>query len=302
MNFIMVPLEKYNLYWAGADLGSDIGNCNHIGKLDPAKQMSKVTFLNGFTWEWDFPIKIGDPVFVNMTAETIWPDIEGAEVSLPKAGYWRIVKRNLKDYDLTEKMDNLSFEAWITGREDDMLTQESFGCGFEQISDSLSSMYINFGNFENYWDGGDEINIKIIETNGNDQSNWRYGLGRCIIDKSGKTIYKGFGSIKGSGDPIVVEVPLTSESNIPIETALYQNYPNPFNPITTIKFSLKDESKVRLNVYNYTGQLVKTLVNEQKEQGYHQINFDASQLSSGVYYYTLKTDTKKFTKKMLMVK
>ena len=89
---------------------------------------------------------------------------------------------------------------------------------------------------------------------------------------------------------------------LPTETKLYQNYPNPFNPMTTIKFSLKDKSKVSLNVYNYTGQIVKTLVNGQRERGLHKIHFDASQLSSGVYYYTLKTDTKKFTKKMLMIK
>ncbi|NOR44860.1 MAG: T9SS type A sorting domain-containing protein, partial [Candidatus Delongbacteria bacterium] len=71
---------------------------------------------------------------------------------------------------------------------------------------------------------------------------------------------------------------------------------------TTIKFSLKDESMVNLNVYNYSGQLVKSLANEIRERGFHKIEFNASQFSSGVYYYTLKTDTKTFTKKMLMVK
>lgn len=308
MNLIMVPLEKYNLYWAGADLGNDIVNedgivsCSMIGKLDPKTQATRVTMYNGLSWAWDYPIKISDPVFVRVNEDIIWPDIEGAEISLPKAGYWRIVKKNMRDYDLIQKSDNLSFEAWITGREDDILTHESYGCGFEQICDSLSSIYINFGNFKNYWDGGDEINIKIMDMTGSDNSQWRYGIGRYTIDKSGKTIYRGFGSIKGSGEPIIVSEPLTSESNIPYETELYQNYPNPFNPVTTIKFSLKEESKVSLNVYNYTGQLVKALVNETRESGFHKIEFNASQFSSGVYYYTLKTDNKTFTKKMLMIK
>ena len=74
---------------------------------------------------------------------------------------------------------------------------------------------------------------------------------------------------------------------IPSNYALYQNYPNPFNPTTTIKFSLPVSSNVKINVYNSLGQLAKTLLNKEMGSGYHEINFDASNLSSGVYLYQL---------------
>jgi hypothetical protein len=74
---------------------------------------------------------------------------------------------------------------------------------------------------------------------------------------------------------------------IPQSFVLYQNYPNPFNPTTTIKFALPVDSKVKINVYNSLGQLVETLVDKEMESGYHEVNFNASKLASGVYLYQL---------------
>jgi len=92
------------------------------------------------------------------------------------------------------------------------------------------------------------------------------------------------------------------EENIPLTTELYQNYPNPFNPATEIKFSLAESSKVNLSVYNTNGQLVKTLVDGKTEKGYHSINFDASELNSGIYFYQLDVNGNVQTKKMIMLK
>jgi len=83
---------------------------------------------------------------------------------------------------------------------------------------------------------------------------------------------------------------------------LYQNYPNPFNPSTTIKFSLPADSKVNINVYNSLGQLVEILEDKEMESGYHEINFDASKLPSGIYFYQLKTGSFTQTKKMILIK
>jgi len=77
------------------------------------------------------------------------------------------------------------------------------------------------------------------------------------------------------------------EATAPMDYSLYQNYPNPFNPSTTIKFSLPVESRAKINIYNSLGQLVEILVDEGMQSGYHEINFDASKLSSGVYFYQL---------------
>lgn len=79
-----------------------------------------------------------------------------------------------------------------------------------------------------------------------------------------------------------------AHGNIPTVYSLDAAYPNPFNPLTTLRYGLPDKSQVRLEVYNLVGQHVATLVNEFQEAGYHQVNFDARNLASGIYLYRLK--------------
>jgi uncharacterized protein (DUF2147 family) len=91
-------------------------------------------------------------------------------------------------------------------------------------------------------------------------------------------------------------------SEIPTKFSLEQNYPNPFNPTTTIKFNISSDQFVSLKVFNVLGQEVTTLVNEQLKAGAYQHDFNASKLSSGVYFYTLKAGDFLSTKKMLFLK
>ena len=88
----------------------------------------------------------------------------------------------------------------------------------------------------------------------------------------------------------------------PKQFELSQNYPNPFNPNTTIRFSLPNATNVKLKIYNILGQEIKTLVNEEKEAGNYTINFNASDLSSGMYVYKLDAGTFVQTKKMTLLK
>ena len=74
----------------------------------------------------------------------------------------------------------------------------------------------------------------------------------------------------------------------PKEYTLYQNYPNPFNPVTTIKYSLPFDSKVRIAVYDILGEMVDVLIDEVKEVGFHDYNWNASNLASGIYIYTIE--------------
>ena len=84
---------------------------------------------------------------------------------------------------------------------------------------------------------------------------------------------------------------------------LYQNYPNPFNPVTSISYSLSKAAQVELNVYNLQGQLVQSLVNVRQDKGTHQTEFNAGDLTSGMYIYNLKVDGKIVqSKKMMLVK
>ena len=88
----------------------------------------------------------------------------------------------------------------------------------------------------------------------------------------------------------------------PKKFELSQNYPNPFNPITTIRFNLPEAGNVKLTLFNILGQEIKTLVNEFKESGVHTINFDASELNSGMYIYKIEAGTYIQTRKMTLVK
>ncbi|MCX8056009.1 MAG: T9SS type A sorting domain-containing protein [Ignavibacteria bacterium] len=88
----------------------------------------------------------------------------------------------------------------------------------------------------------------------------------------------------------------------PYSFELEQNYPNPFNPSTVIGFTIPSKEKVELSVYNLLGQKIKTLINKELEAGYHYVEFDASDLSGGVYLYKIKAGNYSATKKMIFIK
>jgi hypothetical protein len=93
------------------------------------------------------------------------------------------------------------------------------------------------------------------------------------------------------------------EIGIPNKFELSQNYPNPFNPTTKINFSLPVDSKVSLKIYDMSGRLVSTLINnELKTANYYSINFNGTNLSSGTYFYSIQTDKNNETKKMVLIK
>jgi hypothetical protein len=83
---------------------------------------------------------------------------------------------------------------------------------------------------------------------------------------------------------------------------LSQNYPNPFNPTTTIKFALPNAGEISLKVYDRLGKEVADLANGFRSAGTYEINFDASQMSSGIYFYTLSANGLVNTKKMTLIK
>jgi hypothetical protein len=91
-------------------------------------------------------------------------------------------------------------------------------------------------------------------------------------------------------------------NSFPQEFELAQNYPNPFNPTTTINFSLPATNQASLKIYNAIGQLMATLVDQQLSQGNHQIQWQAANMSSGIYYYMLKSGSYSETKRMILLK
>ncbi|GAB5407768.1 MAG: hypothetical protein BalsKO_01330 [Balneolaceae bacterium] len=109
---------------------------------------------------------------------------------------------------------------------------------------------------------------------------------KCLEDKGCKVITSNEGN----------------ELYVPEFFKLNQNYPNPFNPSTNISFELPEAGSVQLKVYNMLGQEVASLVEGRMNSGNHSVNFDASQLSSGVYIYRLIVGSQSITKKMMLIK
>lgn len=89
---------------------------------------------------------------------------------------------------------------------------------------------------------------------------------------------------------------------IPDGYKLYQNYPNPFNPATTIQFAIPQSGNVELVVYDMLGREIATLINEHKDTGYHEVVFDAGNLSSGVYLYRISTGSFVETRRLTLIK
>ena len=100
----------------------------------------------------------------------------------------------------------------------------------------------------------------------------------------------------------IVITGVNGNSSNPTNFMLYNNYPNPFNPTTIIKYSIPEASFTSLIIYNELGKEVSTLVNETKSAGTYEVEFNASNLSSGVYYYKLQAGSFTETKKMILAK
>jgi hypothetical protein len=108
----------------------------------------------------------------------------------------------------------------------------------------------------------------------------------------------------GTGYPIGIE-PLTNE--IPKDFILQQNYPNPFNPVTKIKFQISlnpsEEGKhVTLIVYDIKGMLTKVVYDGNLNAGVYEVEFDGSELASGIYYYILRSGSYREARKMVLIK
>ncbi len=92
------------------------------------------------------------------------------------------------------------------------------------------------------------------------------------------------------------------DGNIPSDFSLEQNYPNPFNPSTKINFSLPEASNVTLKIYNALGQEITTLVNQFMNAGKYEVSYDAAELPTGIYLYSLSAGNFNSVKKMLLIK
>lgn len=199
----------------------------------------------------------------------------------------------------------------------------SFAVGVSITLDSAGNVYLAGARTRNSWS-----DLMIIKYNTNGIQQWIAlypGVGNSIneayditIDKMGNVYATGKGYLSGTfteSDFLTVKysqtIGITPISNeLPNNFSLLQNYPNPFNPNTIIRFSLRSPSdKIKysglttLKVFDVLGKDVATLVNEQLNPGTYEVNWNASNFPSGVYFYKLITDGKIIdTKKMILLR
>ena len=104
-------------------------------------------------------------------------------------------------------------------------------------------------------------------------------------------------------DALVEEiVSLEKSTLLPVKFALWQNFPNPFNPSTVISWQLAASSNVDLSIFNLLGQKVVTLISEKQPAGYYQVEWDATDFASGIYYYKVVAGEFRAVRKMILIK
>ena len=117
-----------------------------------------------------------------------------------------------------------------------------------------------------------------------------------VVEINGQVIYLGNNKIKSTS------LKNPNQNITPTKYSLSQNYPNPFNPVTKINFALPKQGMVTLKIYDVLGREVRTLVNEVKSAGTFSVDFNASEFSSGVYFYRLESNGFSDIKRMMLIK
>ena len=321
-NAVMVPLTKNNMLIA-SDYDTETGVVDAVYKYDSGAQ-SWVGVTKGWMgWPADatnFAIAIAEPHWINATGAVTWPGAKGeiddnyvpsSPKGNPKQITVGVVDQFGAEYDATTVLDVTFRSFLLTGTgaavdETELYHEYDTNNMVQMYFGVRGAVYMDLQNFTT-WGIGNEVHIIVRDEAAGHQKLYYEGELVWTVDNTdlgGEEFgFQDIGAPSG-GPGVVLGTAWISDidGNMPLETKLEQNYPNPFNPTTTINFSLKNESVVKLNVYNYTGQLVNSLVNGQMDAGYHTADFDASNLSAGVYYYTLEADSKTMTNKMVLVK
>jgi subtilisin-like proprotein convertase family protein len=140
-------------------------------------------------------------------------------------------------------------------------------------------------------------NMNPVFSGDNPNGVWRLRIRDDNTSDTGRMYAWG---IQINNSPIVGIQNISNE--LPDSYSLSQNYPNPFNPVTNIKFDIPNVSNVKLTVFDITGREVAQLVNQQLETGTYNVNFDASHLATGTYFYRLEAGEFTEVKKMILIK
>lgn len=260
--------------WSGIHVGTRGSNGNQIR----AFQKGDLVTVNGLIW--DDPVT---PTF-NVTridsATSVTIISSGNPVPAPE-----VLETNTIGTGGNGIVEKEEWESVLIRYEDVLVTNEN-----ADFPSNFGEMYVS--------DGSGDTRVELEDGrhdyhNLSDPTRLYYVKTGSTFDALQGILYYSFGNYKlvpRNNDDFIGYQPVSveDEETIPTEYSLSQNYPNPFNPSTTIKFSVPEESTVRLSIYNLLGQEVNVLLNNEVQSvGSYNLNFDASKLPSGIYFYRL---------------
>ncbi len=242
---------------------------------------------------------ISDPVHNYGFQLALWIESPYASMNFASSDCPDVLKRPLLvvTYESPLPVELTSFTSLTNGRNVSLnwtTSKEENNSGFE--------VYRAIGNSKSEF-----VKIGFVKGKGNSNSNISY----TFEDKNlttGSYAYS-IKQIDFNGNSKTYNLANDVSIGVPQNASLFQNYPNPFNPTTTILYDVPEEAAVKILLYDQSGREVKTLINELKSAGYFTLNLDASDLSSGAYFYKLIVDpvgsnatTYIDSKKMILIK
>jgi hypothetical protein len=164
--------------------------------------------------------------------------------------------------------------------------------GFSQSREHLGYNVYETADMDNPLNGGTPVEVTSYVVGDPPDGSYTYAV--TAVFTAGESL--------PSNEVAVVWDPEGVDNMTPLTTALQTNYPNPFNPVTRIDFSLAEPTQVTVEVFNLTGQLVTTLVDDFRQAGEYSVSWDAGNVTSGLYMYRMQTTDFSLTRKMTLIK
>jgi hypothetical protein len=288
-NEVMLTLDKTDITQASG-LVADIPSCNSIARWDAEEQgyYQYVSFLP----MTNFNVRVGYPYYVNVSSNVTWPEAgKGSgsmkstsgnsceQVLLEKSSAPHLAYGTIKIKDLNINESDINLSAYISSLPEEKLNENSAGCTVQ----------------DGYW---------IVQCN-TFPSGWRAGE-KVIMELKDKK-----GDLLGEAEVELTYNPADKATDLIIEGGnncyLSQNIPNPFGYETLIQYRIPEYGPVQIEVYSITGQKVRTLVHEYKDEGKYEVIWDASddsgrKLQEGMYIYILKNNDNIIIRKALLLK
>ncbi|MDR9419796.1 T9SS type A sorting domain-containing protein [Gracilimonas sp.] len=282
--------EIWQEVWEQVEIENELSIDDALRRILPSKGTSfGNTFVQNHLWHYASGPRAGNDTYGFGEKESYpYANIEDTLSGLPQDGVRITMIQDLAAHYF-EVIPSPSDDGFVNIAVDFDTTQIGLGM----------VLYLKNGEIEAYFDSGEDKPQVYIPT----EIRWKDvdSLGVVVANHSkDATVYNLKLQFGSSSNKIEIRDP--KYNYVPDNISVYQNYPNPFNLSTTIQFDLTTASDIELTVYDITGRKVQTLANGVYQLGEQRIPFDASGLSSGVYFYRLQINNQVYTKKMTLIK